>query len=138
MLFSDGKQRLFNSVITVLSLALGFNMAASFKTMAIDVRWWILSRKRRSLREVDLILNCDSMLNVLKLKLYCPPSIGHYFLRIMARTQPCRTNSCCHTWINVLYCFWNNTCINCNWQCDVSRYEVLLSKRRKVKAISTV
>lgn len=88
---SDGKKREFNTVITALSLALGFNLAASFKAMAIDMRWWILSRKRRSLREVcylitifwkstcwdlhaqvDLILNCDSMMNVVHLMRVAP------------------------------------------------------------------
>jgi ribose/xylose/arabinose/galactoside ABC-type transport system permease subunit len=43
----------FNSIITGLSMALGLSVAEAFKRMTVDIRWWILSRKKRSLSEVS-------------------------------------------------------------------------------------
>jgi len=42
----------FNAISTGLSIALGISLAHSFKCMAVDLRWWILSRRTRSLSEV--------------------------------------------------------------------------------------
>jgi hypothetical protein len=50
---SDNGKKWFNAVSTGLSLALGMSIAHGFKAMAIDLRWWILSRQRWSLSEVS-------------------------------------------------------------------------------------
>jgi hypothetical protein len=50
---SRKKKLWFNSIITGLSMTLGLSFAEAFKCMAIDIRWWILSRKTRSLFEVS-------------------------------------------------------------------------------------
>jgi hypothetical protein len=49
----DGK-RLLNTLNTGLSMALGISVASSFKNVALDVRWWILSRKKRSIEEASI------------------------------------------------------------------------------------
>lgn len=46
------KKKLFNTLITGLSIALGLNIASALKKMATDMRWWIISGKKRTLAEV--------------------------------------------------------------------------------------
>lgn len=48
----DTEKRYFNFIITALSMALGMNLASTFKSVALNVRWWILSQKLRPLKEV--------------------------------------------------------------------------------------
>jgi hypothetical protein len=50
---SRKKKLWFNAIITGLSMTLGMSFAEAFKRMAIDIRWWILSRKKRKLFEVS-------------------------------------------------------------------------------------
>ncbi|KAE8444531.1 hypothetical protein EG329_014455 [Mollisiaceae sp. DMI_Dod_QoI] len=66
----DSQKRIFNTLVTALSMSLGIAIASSFKQVAVNVRWWILSRKKRPLSEVDAILECDSLtsLTVLAIK----------------------------------------------------------------------
>ena len=52
---SNRKKRWFNAISTGLSLALGISIASGFKAMTKDLRWWILSRKKRSFSEVILL-----------------------------------------------------------------------------------
>ncbi|KAF8851059.1 hypothetical protein BDZ45DRAFT_751073 [Acephala macrosclerotiorum] len=54
-------KRVFNALVTGLSMILGISIASSFKDLAIDMRWWILSRKRRPISEVDAILSSHSL-----------------------------------------------------------------------------
>jgi hypothetical protein len=49
---SRKKKLWFNAIVTGLSMTLGMSIAEAFKCMAADIRWWILSRKQRSLDEV--------------------------------------------------------------------------------------
>jgi len=53
---SSAKKRQFNALITGLSICLGLNIASSLKAMAIELRWWILSRRKRPLHEVSQYL----------------------------------------------------------------------------------
>ncbi|PVH72023.1 hypothetical protein DL98DRAFT_553373 [Cadophora sp. DSE1049] len=69
---TSAKKRVFNAIVTGLSLALGLSIASGLKAMALEVRWWILSRQKRSLREVDLILHSDSPSQVFMLALVAP------------------------------------------------------------------
>jgi len=51
-IMGEGGKRAYNTFVTGLSMALGINIATSFKAIAVDVRWWILSQKKRSMDEV--------------------------------------------------------------------------------------
>jgi hypothetical protein len=53
---SRAKKLQFNALIIGLSIGLSLSIAASLKEMALAVRWWILSRKKRSLHEVCLLM----------------------------------------------------------------------------------
>jgi len=66
------KRQAFNVLIVGSTLALGLNIASSLKAMAVDFRWWLLSHKKRSLKEVNLILHLDSLTEVSKLALTAP------------------------------------------------------------------
>lgn len=43
----------FNGLVTGLSIALALSIASSLKEIALEARWWILSRKKRSIYEVS-------------------------------------------------------------------------------------
>ena len=45
-------KRWFNAINLGLSMALGMSVQKGFKGMAVDLRWWILSRKKRKISEV--------------------------------------------------------------------------------------
>jgi hypothetical protein len=42
----------FDAITVALSIALGLNIASSLKSIALDLRWWILSKRRRPSQEV--------------------------------------------------------------------------------------
>lgn len=49
---SKQKKKVFNAMVTGLSIALGLNIQRSLKALAGEMRWWILSRHPRPLHEV--------------------------------------------------------------------------------------
>jgi hypothetical protein len=49
-------KRMFNTLVTGLSMALGITVASSFKNVALDIRLWILSRKKRSIEEASSLV----------------------------------------------------------------------------------
>lgn len=57
----------FNTFVTILALLLGINLAASLRSYAKLLRWRLLSYTYRPLRTFDLVLGCDSLMNVVKL-----------------------------------------------------------------------
>ena len=57
----------FNAIITALSLALGLNFFEAFKELARLLRWRFLASGHFSVREADLILGLENLINVLKL-----------------------------------------------------------------------
>ncbi|KAH8746190.1 hypothetical protein BGZ57DRAFT_777929, partial [Hyaloscypha finlandica] len=57
----ESQKKMFNTLVTSLSMSLGIAIASSFKEVAINIRWWVLSRKKRPLSEVDAILECGSL-----------------------------------------------------------------------------
>ncbi|KAH6668242.1 hypothetical protein B0J14DRAFT_157821 [Halenospora varia] len=69
---TSAKKRVFNAIVTGLSIALGLSISSGLKAMALEVRWWILSHQKRSLREVDLILHSGSPSQVFMLALVAP------------------------------------------------------------------
>ncbi|KAG9230054.1 hypothetical protein BJ875DRAFT_168895 [Amylocarpus encephaloides] len=64
---TPNEKKMFNAIITGISIALGLNIASAFKDIALNMRWVILGMKKRSLKEVDLILSADSMLKIFRL-----------------------------------------------------------------------
>jgi hypothetical protein len=69
---SEHDKSVYNFLVIGISLALGMNIGSSLKAMAGDVKWWVLSLKRRPLKEVDLILRLDSLTCVFKLIFVAP------------------------------------------------------------------
>jgi hypothetical protein len=49
----------YNTLLTGLSMALGISIGSSFKDIALNLRWWFLSQKRRSLKDVSDINHSD-------------------------------------------------------------------------------
>ncbi|KAE9367273.1 hypothetical protein N431DRAFT_350702 [Stipitochalara longipes BDJ] len=64
---SETSKRLYNTITTGVSIAMGLNVASAFKDMALNMRWVILSNRKRNLIEMDLILHADSMQRLFKL-----------------------------------------------------------------------
>lgn len=42
-----------DALTVALSIALGLNIASALKANALDLRWWILSKRKRSSQEVS-------------------------------------------------------------------------------------
>ncbi|KAL2760210.1 hypothetical protein ACRALDRAFT_1059914 [Sodiomyces alcalophilus JCM 7366] len=61
------QKRQFNAVITGLLIALGLSTASLLTDVAMDLRWWILSRRPRSRRKVEDILQAHSVRRVIML-----------------------------------------------------------------------
>ncbi|KIX95359.1 uncharacterized protein Z520_08876 [Fonsecaea multimorphosa CBS 102226] len=61
------QRRIFNALTTGVSLLLGVNLAASLRSYAKLLRWRILAACYRPLETFDLVMGCDSLLNVIKL-----------------------------------------------------------------------
>ncbi|KAL8708582.1 MAG: hypothetical protein Q9220_006517 [cf. Caloplaca sp. 1 TL-2023] len=57
----------FNTVITVLNLALGLNFLEAFKDMAKVLRWRVLANRKFTVRETDLILGGESLMKLVTL-----------------------------------------------------------------------
>jgi hypothetical protein len=49
----------FNFYTTGLSMLLGISIASSLKQIAVDIRWYILSRRNRPLSEVNITQTCS-------------------------------------------------------------------------------
>ncbi|KAL8846417.1 MAG: hypothetical protein Q9221_008499 [Calogaya cf. arnoldii] len=57
----------FNTIITVLNLALGLNFFEAFKDMAKVLRWRVLANRKFTVRETDLILGGESLIKLFTL-----------------------------------------------------------------------
>ncbi|KAI0996712.1 hypothetical protein K3495_g11472 [Podosphaera aphanis] len=66
---SKFQKRLFNAVSTAISIALGLNISSALKNIALNMRWPILASKKRNLIETELLLNADSLKELVKLSL---------------------------------------------------------------------
>lgn len=42
----------FDAITIALSIAFGLNVASALKAVALNLRWWVLSMKKRTSREV--------------------------------------------------------------------------------------
>jgi hypothetical protein len=57
----ETSKRLYNAITTGVSIALGLNIASAFKDMALNMRWVILSNRKRNLIEVGWHPNSSSI-----------------------------------------------------------------------------
>lgn len=53
---SAATKSIFDAIIVGISIALSLNIASSLKAVALDLRWWVLSIKRRASKEVQRTL----------------------------------------------------------------------------------
>ncbi|KAK3171024.1 hypothetical protein OEA41_003108 [Lepraria neglecta] len=83
---SPGAKSVFDAINVALSIAFGLNIASSLKEIALDFRWWILGYRRRPSQEVEFILHCDSMTDLLKM-MWTVPRLG--------------TIAACMTWLAI-------------------------------------
>ena len=60
-------RRIFNSLVTGTALLLGVNISNSLRSYAKMIRWRFLASGYRSLKQFDLIMGCDSTVNVISL-----------------------------------------------------------------------
>lgn len=90
----DARQRrIFNALSTGNSLLLGVNLAASLRSYAKLLRWRMLAVCYRPLETFDLVMGCDSLMNVITL-LWKAKHSRHKFL-------PSRTQVFCVLWLLV-------------------------------------
>jgi hypothetical protein len=87
------QRRVFNALTTGVSLLLGVNLAASLRSYAKLVRWRMLAASYRPLETFDLVMGCDSLVNVLKLLLKAKNSQRKYL--------PSKTQVYCFLWLLV-------------------------------------
>jgi hypothetical protein len=89
----EWQKRSFNVLSTGLSLLLGLNLAGSLRSYAKLLRWRMLAATYRPLETFDLVLGCDSQINVLRLLWRARNSRYRYL--------PSRTQIFCVVWLSV-------------------------------------
>ncbi|KIW13007.1 hypothetical protein PV08_08194 [Exophiala spinifera] len=115
------QRRIFNALTTGVSLLLGVNLAASLRSYAKLLRWRILAACYRPLETFDLVMGCDSLLNVFKL-VYKAKNHRYKYL-------PSRTQIFCVLWLLVhLAVTVLVGIIGLNYNLDTSPYKVLFRK----------
>ncbi|KAL8938623.1 MAG: hypothetical protein Q9216_003799 [Gyalolechia sp. 2 TL-2023] len=62
-------KHVFNTIVTVVNLALALNFLEAFKDMAKVLRWRVLANRKFTVRETDLILGGESLLKLATLAL---------------------------------------------------------------------
>ncbi|OCT52002.1 hypothetical protein CLCR_08085 [Cladophialophora carrionii] len=87
------ERRIFNALVTGVSLLLGVNLAASLRSYAKLLRWRILAICYRPLETFDLVMGCDSLMNVMKLLLKARNHRNRFL--------PSRTQIICFAWLLV-------------------------------------
>ncbi|POS84522.1 hypothetical protein EPUL_005035 [Erysiphe pulchra] len=60
-------KRLYNTIVTGISIALGLNISSSFRDIALTLRWSILALGRQNLEEMNLMLQPESLTTIAKL-----------------------------------------------------------------------
>lgn len=85
------QRRIFNSLTTGNSLLLGVNLAASLRSYAKLMRWRMLAMAYRPLETFDLVMGCDSLINVLTLLRKAKNSRNKWL--------PSRTQLLCVLWL---------------------------------------
>jgi len=115
------QRREFNALTTGVSLVLGVNLAASLRSYAKLLRWRMLAACYRPLETFDLVMGCDSLINVFKL-LYKAKNQRYKHL-------PSRTQIFCVLWLLVhLAVTVLVGIIGLNYNLETSPYQVLIRK----------
>ncbi|RKF64511.1 hypothetical protein OnM2_018046 [Erysiphe neolycopersici] len=60
-------KRVFNSITTGISIALGLNLSGTFREIALTMRWSLLGLVKQNLEEVDLMLQANNLISLIKL-----------------------------------------------------------------------
>lgn len=89
----EWQKRSFNVLSTGLSLLLGLNLAGSLRSYAKLLRWRMLAATYRPLETFDLVLGCDSQINIVRLLWRARNSRYRYL--------PSRTQIFCVLWLTV-------------------------------------
>ena len=58
---SPRRKKVFDTITIGLSIAFGLSIASSLKGIALDLRWWMLSTRKRSSQEVRFVLRADAL-----------------------------------------------------------------------------
>ncbi|KAK5051425.1 hypothetical protein LTR84_003077 [Exophiala bonariae] len=90
-LIDKPQRRIFNSLTTGNSLLLGVNLAASLRSYAKLLRWRMLAMSYRPLETFDLVMGCDSLINVISLLRKAKNSRNKWL--------PSRTQLLCLLWL---------------------------------------
>jgi hypothetical protein len=90
---NERQKHIFNALSTGLTMLLGLNLAASLRSYAKLLRWRMLAAAYRPLGTFDLVLGCDSQINVLRLLWRARNSRYRYL--------PSRTQIFCLVWLGV-------------------------------------
>ncbi|KIW31589.1 uncharacterized protein PV07_03219 [Cladophialophora immunda] len=115
------QRRMFNALTTGVSLLLGVNLAASLRSYAKLLRWRMLAACYRPLETFDLVMGCDSLLNVMRLLWKARNQRRRYL--------PSRTQVLCILWLLVhLAVTILVGIIGLNYNLDTSNDFVLLRK----------
>ncbi|KEF56216.1 uncharacterized protein A1O9_07797 [Exophiala aquamarina CBS 119918] len=64
---TDVQKRLFNALVTGLSLVLGLNIVSSLRGYAQMMRWRFLASGYRTVQDFELVMNCDSQSKAFRL-----------------------------------------------------------------------
>lgn len=64
---TDVQKRLFNALITGLSLVLGLNIVSSLKGYAQMMRWRFLASSYRTIQDFELVMQCESQSKAFRL-----------------------------------------------------------------------
>lgn len=67
LIMTSATKKEFNALVTGLSIALGLSVTLGFSSMISTLRWWILGRKHHSLPKIDLIIQMDSIVQLVSL-----------------------------------------------------------------------
>lgn len=57
-IMDETQKRLFNTWTVALSIMMSLNVASSFKEMAMNIRWWLLSWSKLTLPQVSFPSSC--------------------------------------------------------------------------------
>ncbi|TQS34732.1 hypothetical protein Golomagni_04874 [Golovinomyces magnicellulatus] len=67
---SATEKKIFNSIVTGISIALGLNLSSALRDIALILRWPILALGKQKLSELDLILQAHSLSVITKLAFF--------------------------------------------------------------------
>ncbi|RKF59588.1 hypothetical protein OnM2_059078 [Erysiphe neolycopersici] len=61
------EKRLYNTIVTGISIALGLNLSSAFRDISLSIRWSIVALGEQNLEEMNLILQSESLTTIVKL-----------------------------------------------------------------------